>query len=296
MSLRPLLAGILVVCFVAVCVLQAIAPINFGPYGFARCIIWSSAATAAVGFIGFRLRGRWSAIMLGGAFLFEFAALATPLNHFALWIHGPDIDGTLAHLDRMMGFDWPAMMSWFALHPTLNMALWVAYVLSTFQLLFACVPLGWTGDIRTIERLCLATVISTVVTIGFWAAFPSFGAVAVYGAPDHMFLVMDNAYTRGLLDLLARGPGAVSCVSTKGTVGFPSYHAVESVLACWYLRRTRLVFAAFCELNVLAFISMPVQGGHHLVDLFGGIAVAAISIVAVRVIASPSRRMQPAFA
>jgi hypothetical protein len=296
MSLRPLLAGILVVCFVAVCALQAIAPIDFGTAGFARCIVWSSAATAVVGFIGFRLRGRWSAILLGGVFLFEFAALATPLTHFAFWIHGPYIDGALARLDRMMGFDWPAMMSWFAARPALNMILWLVYVLSTFQILIVCVSLGLAGASAAIERLCLATVISTGLTIGFWAAFPSFGAVAVYGAPEHMKLIMDNAYTRGLLDLLAQGPGAVPCITTRGAVGFPSYHAVESVLACWYLREARWAFVAFLLFNVVAFVSMPVQGGHHLVDLFGGIAVAAISIAAVRLIASPSRRMQPAFA
>ncbi len=196
----------------------------------------------------------------------------------------------------MMGFDWPAMMSWIAARPALNMILWLVYVLSTFQILIVCVSLGLAGASAAIERLCLATVISTGLTIGFWAAFPSFGAIAVYGAPEHIKLIMDNAYTRGLLDLLAQGPGAVPCITTRGAVGFPSYHAVESVLACWYLREARWAFVAFLLFNVVAFISMPVQGGHHLVDLFGGIAVAAISIAAVRLIASPSRRMQHAFA
>jgi len=75
---------------------SAIAPIDFGAYGFARYIIISSVTTAVMAGIGLCLRGRWRAILLGTAFLFEFAALATPLNHFALWIHGPDIDGALA--------------------------------------------------------------------------------------------------------------------------------------------------------------------------------------------------------
>lgn len=278
MNLRTLLVLILAVCFVAVCVLQAVAPINFGELGFARYMIFSAGVAAFAVAFGLYFRGRFGAGILGMGFLFEFALFATPINHFALWIHGPYIDGVLAHVDRAMGFDWPAMMHWFAAHPTLNRMLWVAYCLSTFQLLFVCIPLAWANDTRTIEQLCLATVIATVFTICMWTAFPSFGAVAVYGAPDHMFLVMDNAYTRGLLDLLARGPSAVSLVTTKGAVGFPSYHAVESVLACWYLRKYDRTFVAFLGLNALAFISMPVQGGHHLVDLFGGVAAAAASI------------------
>jgi len=71
----------------------------------------------------------------------------------------------------MMGFDWPAMMSWIAARPALNMILWLVYVLSTFQILIVCVSLGLAGASAAIERLCLATVISTGLTIGFWPRF-----------------------------------------------------------------------------------------------------------------------------
>jgi len=45
----------------------------------------------------------------------------------------------------------------------------------------------------------------------------------------------------------------VPCITTRGAVGFPSYHAVESVLACWYLREARWAFVAFLLFNVVAF-------------------------------------------
>jgi hypothetical protein len=283
-NLRTVLVGIIAVCFVAVCVLQALAPINFDPHGFPEYMLVTTLTTGGIAGVGL-VAGRfpWGAgvraALLGIAFLIEFAVLATPLNHYAAWILGPDIDPLLARLDRALGFHWPAVMAWVAARPKLNAILAVAYLLSVYQVMFACMVLGVSRDFRGVERLCLAVAVGGAAAILFWTAFPSFGAIAAYGgAPAHIKLALDNTYMRQLLFLRDHGPAAISCFTAKGVVGFPSYHAVESVLACWYTRRQRSVFVVLCALNLVALAAMPVQGGHHLVDLFGGFAVAALSI------------------
>jgi hypothetical protein len=284
MTARKLLAVIIAVCFVAVCVLQMIAPIDFDPHGFAEYMVVTTLTTGGIAGAGL-IAGRfpWGAgaraALLGIAFLIEFAVLATPLNHYAAWILGPDIDPLLAQLDRALGFHWPAVMAWVSVRPKLNAILAIAYLLSVYQVMFACMVLGVNRDFRGVERLCLAVAAGGAAAILFWTAFPSFGAIAAYGgAPAQMKIALDNTYMRQLLFLRDHGPAAISCFTAKGVVGFPSYHAVESVLACWYTRRQRSVFVALCALNVVALAAMPVQGGHHLVDLFGGFAVAALSI------------------
>jgi len=64
----------------------------------------------------------------------------------------------------------------------------------------------------------------------------------------------------------------------KGLVGFPSFHTAQAIIAIWYARRLKRFFYPFLVFNILVVASTPIQGGHHVVDVIGGLAVAAFAI------------------
>lgn len=221
---------------------------------------------------------RLSAAMFALAFLLILAPLCTILNYFAVSVAGNSIDDLLARADRAIGIDWPSLVLAIAHHPVLMKALSFAYSVSAFQIAIPIILLGFDGDPLDISRLCIATAICALLTIAFWTIFPSFGAYTVYNlrsVTQFTHIVLDDSYPKFLLNTLAHGPGHINPANAKGLVGFPSFHTEEIVLAAWYLRKRLLYFVPALLFGALALLSVPIQGGHHVVDLAGGILFAA---------------------
>ena len=77
----------------------------------------------------------------------------------------------------------------------------------------------------------------------------------------------------------------------EGIVTFPSYHAALAIIFVYISTRPdlRVVAIPFALLNFLMLLSIPPIGGHYLVDLLGGAAVALVSIMTVRVAQTATR-------
>jgi membrane-associated phospholipid phosphatase len=223
-----------------------------------------------------------SSLLFGLGFVFASAASLNIINYFGLTVAGPRIDDLLAAMDRTIGADWPALMRFAARHPWLNTILLIAYELSVWQITALLVLLGWKDRSGTIEQLCLALIVSGLITVGIWILYPSFGAITVYGLPrtiaDRLPLSLNLEYARALLHLQTYGPGFISPATVKGLVGFPSFHTAQAVVAAWYARRLGMLFYPFLLFNILVVASTPIQGGHHVVDVIGGVAVAALAV------------------
>jgi membrane-associated phospholipid phosphatase len=127
-----------------------------------------------------------------------------------------------------------------------------------------------------------------------WTAAPSFGAFSVYDLPSgvsgHLALALDGRYAHELVALLAHGPGRISPAAAKGLIGFPSYHAVLALLVVWYARPLQVVRWLALAVNGLVLIATPIQGGHHIVDVVAGFAVAALAIWAADLFARYATR------
>jgi hypothetical protein len=252
---------------------------------YARFAAISSAlACAGMVYSTVRKDERIAATLFGTAFLTAFSNMASVLNYFLLTVAGSPIDETLAHIDRAMGIDWPAMIAWAADHRRLNFILYLAYGCILPQIALLVVLLGWTRQIAKIYSFCFAIAFASAMAIGFWTVFPSFGAIAVYRLDPALIagmpLALDPAYAHQLLQLLANGPGYISPTELKGLIGFPSFHAVLALLVTWYARDIKYVRWPIAALNLLVLLSTPIQGGHHVVDVLAGFAVAALAILA----------------
>ena len=255
-----------------------------------------SAALAGGGIFYDRVRkdARLSAMLLATGFLVSFSAGFSVLNYFLLTVAGPRIDLALAHADRLMGINWPAIMGFMSRYPGPNLILQIAYVSLLPQIALLIALLGWKARGEEISALCLAISIGAMATVFFWAFFPSFGAFTVYHLDPQiagrLSLALDARYGHDLMNLLATGPGHISPRELKGLVGFPSFHTALAVMVMWYARRLMIVRWPIWALNIAVIVSTPIQGGHHVVDVAGGLAIAALAIALTEQIRAAAAR------
>jgi hypothetical protein len=262
-----------------------------------------SAGLSALGFFYSRARPdpNLAAMLFGASFLCTFSAGADFLNYLLLTVAGHPIDETLAGLDRAVGFDWPGLIGWAAAHPRSDFLLREAYETSLPQIAALIVCLGLFRQPEKIHGFCIALAIGAGIAIGFWTLFPSFGAFAVYHLPEQVALkanaALNGNYARELSGLLAHGPGRIGPREVKGLIGFPSFHTVMALLTIWYARKLPVLRWVALALNVLVIASTPIHGGHHLVDLFGGMATACAAVwLSARILAAGGKRQATPFA
>lgn len=255
-----------------------------------------SLACAAGGLFYERVRKdeRLAAMLMGTSFLLGMSASFSVLNYLLITVAGARIDAPLAELDRGLGVNWPAMMAVVAQHPILNAILQLGYISVLPQVALLVAALGWDGKQERIYAFCLALSAGAAISIGFWTLAPSFGAFSVYELPSgvtkHLALALDGRYAKDLVGLLAHGPGHIAPSEAKGLIGFPSYHAAMALLVVWYARDVSFLRWLVVVINCIVLVATPIQGGHHVVDVVAGAAVAVVSVLlAKRVVDLASR-------
>jgi hypothetical protein len=243
-----------------------------------------------------RFRGEKAiaATLMASAFLLAFSAAGSLLSYLLLTITGPRIDAQLAAIDGAMGFSWPALMGFVSHYPLLNLVLRWTYVSVMPQLALLVLLLGWRNKCEDLYGLCLALASATIVTLGVWTALPSFGAFSVFTLPpsvaSKLGLVLGFDYGRALVAMLKDGPGFISPSELRGLVGFPSFHTVQALVLIWYARNLPIVRWLALTLNAVVLVAIPVQGGHHLIDMFGGAAVTVFAVALARTTVAWSAR------
>lgn len=107
--------------------------------------------------------------------------------------------------------------------------------------------------------------------------------IAVYGLDPatvaRLQVPVDGAYGEALVRMLRDGPGLIAPDNAKGLIGFPSYHAVLALLLIWHLRHVRGLRWPVLAVNVLVIFATPIEGGHHWVDVFAAVPIAALSVL-----------------
>jgi PAP2 superfamily len=220
----------------------------------------------------------------------NFAALD---NYLGFASHRPLIDEFLAGLDRALGLDWWSYVTRVKSNFYFGRVLMFAYDTSIVQLIVAVQLLAMTHRFARLDRLTLAFMISGFVTIGFWVLFPSLGPVSLrhaQGLPDPTFALATSKNIALQLLALHAGPlPPLRADDLTGYIGFPSFHTVMAILTARALWGLPVSGQVALILNIFVFLSLPADGGHHFVDLVGGVVVALLSIALANMILRQSR-------
>lgn len=205
-----------------------------------------------------------------------FMASAATLSYLITSTNAPLVDAPLAAWDRALGFDWLALHGWLQSHPSVQTTLRLAYQSGLPQLALVILFLGFSARSAQLDEFMRLFIVATVLTILMSGPFPAAGAWKHYSlvgpfdlSPlSHFELLRDGR----MRDIPLR--------DMQGLIAIPSLHTVMAVLIVYAMRGTGVLLPVFIVVNVAMLVSTPVDGGHYLVDVIAGAAMA-LGLIAV---------------
>jgi membrane-associated phospholipid phosphatase len=201
--------------------------------------------------------------------------------------HGGDLqDELMVAVDQSLGFDWHSYTQFFLRNDLLRLASILFYSLTLVLVVATVVWLSFAGHTGRSREFVSTIILGAILCIGISGLVPTAGG-AGYFAPDSAFylghmVIVDRDYMQDFFDLRSGVNVIVSLVEPKGLISFPSYHACMAVLVILAFRRMGFMFWLMLAVNVGVIATTPVEGGHHLSDVLGGIALGLVAFVLIR--------------
>jgi len=223
-------------------------------------------------------------------------AIVGPLSYVAAKLNWPLQDQALLAIDRALGLDPEPIARYVNDHPWLADCLARGYGLIKLPLLGIPVVLALTAHYMRLQLFMLAMSLALAVTIAISAVVPAIGTYwGLQLSAAHFPEINTAVYAGQLRDILALRDGSLHELRLfflAGIVSFPSFHAASAVLYMWALWPVRGLGGIAAALNLLMIAATPVIGAHYVIDVAGGIAVAAASIWTAKFYLEWQRRAQ----
>ncbi|WP_298880743.1 phosphatase PAP2 family protein [uncultured Bradyrhizobium sp.] len=213
-------------------------------------------------------------------------AIVGPLSYVAGKMGLPLQDQALLAVDRAFGLDPEPIARFVNDHPWLADLLSRSYGLIKWPLLFIPIALTLSARYVRLQLFMLAMSLALAITIAISALVPAIGTY--YGlqlAAAHFPDINTAVYAGQLRDILSLRDGSLHelrLFKLSGIVSFPSFHAASAVLYMWALWPVRRIGGIAAALNLMMIAAAPVIGAHYIIDVAGGIALAAGSIWAAK--------------
>jgi hypothetical protein len=247
-----------------------------------------------------RLDARLAAGLLSTAQVVAIAAVGAPLSYLAAAADLPLIDHALDAVDQAAGLDWRALLAWMNGRPALFAILRPIYLSLTLQMTTVVLCLAFTGRLLWLRVYTLAFLFAALVTIALSVVLPAAGVWPHYGLtgadPQSLVPAVSTSWPVffGLRDGSLR---SLVAIGSEGIITFPSLHAALAVIliaALWPVARLRWVILA---LNIVMLAATPIDGSHYFVDVWAGVVIAVLCLLAARAIAvRAGRAPEPASA
>lgn len=273
--------------FIAVCGILAVLLalvmqrlVNWPPF------LGGYAATVCLAVIGGYVRQAKStpriALALVGAAIFTGFTAVSTIFIFALFpLANPLIDPALMRIDAMLGYHWPALVAWLADYPAFARLLGYIYQSALPQILLTIVLLAALSREAALHRFLLVGITTLIIAVAIWWVVPSVGPSAFQPIPEAdrlaTGLYFSPAYGDYLRMLVEVGPRQISPEVITGVVAFPSYHMIMALMVVWFTRGT-FAFLPAALVNTAMVPATLSHGGHHLIDLVGGLVVFAAGV------------------
>ncbi|WP_406871848.1 phosphatase PAP2 family protein [Aminobacter sp. P9b] len=215
------------------------------------------------------------------AVLLVFSTSAAVLSTLMTSTNLPMIDDRLIAFDTAVGFDWLSYVGFVNERPWLGTLSSIVYITTLTQVALTVVALGLMGEVVRVQRFVLAVMLGALTCIVISAILPAAGALGTIRPPVEFTMmnnpIVDLEYKQAFFDLRNGLARFISLDEPRGLIAFPSYHGTLSVLIILAFARARFWFWPVLALNIAVILSTPVDGGHHLADIIGGVVVAFVA-------------------
>ncbi|HWU60933.1 MAG TPA: phosphatase PAP2 family protein [Ensifer sp.] len=211
--------------------------------------------------------------------LFPIAAFA----YAAMQLSIPFVDAQLASIDAAMGFDWNATIAFIDDWPPLAHLLNGAYLAFAPQLIIFPPLLALRNDPSRAYKMLMSYGAISFLSFFISSAVPALGTFGAAGIDFAKNIDLEHAlnFVPQLQALKYSHAFVLTPSRVAGVISFPSVHAAVAILCIWAIWPLKLFRYPVLALNVLMAISAIPNGGHYLVDVLAGFAVAVWTILAI---------------
>jgi len=265
--------------------LEFIAPVPIALRGLIPMI----GACGTLGFVAHYYRAirpvqEFEAMCVSLAQVLLFSGIGICLSYLVARNDGPLWDATLESWDKAIGFDWIAMMQSLDRSPLTVKVLSIAYTSLIPQIIIVVCALGFMRRIWALRTLMLGAMLCGSVCI-FISRFMPADAYGVYYdiRPGDFRHVFPHAGFIKMPDLDSLRAGTIPVLDfakMHGIITFPSYHGGLSAVTLWgfWVCRFNWIRIPGIAAASLTIAATPVDGGHYLVDVIAGVAIAAVCV------------------
>lgn len=193
----------------------------------------------------------------------------------------PMSDSTLAAFDRAIGIEVPTVRALLAPYPQFNQFMLFVYTTLIPLMTLATVLPPLVGRMDKAKEFAIGCLIAASISMPIFACFQAVGPWHHYEFEP----VIDSLSQKAamLASLKTDSWFLIDVDNKDGLITFPSFHVVLTVLAAIALKPIRYVGWPAMVWAALIVVSTVTTGIHYTIDVFGGLAVAAIALVGARV-------------
>jgi membrane-associated phospholipid phosphatase len=266
----------------------AMAVCGFRIVGYAAVpILAVSAGAAALGYVYTAVRPdeRLAALGFGGAYLIAYTLLGAILSYVGTSLNLPLLDAQFARADAALGFDWLTALELTDRWTLLGTLLRAAYFMCMPQIIAVFLILSATRQLTRLADFIFLFMTTSLAIVVLSSLLPAAGAFVYHNPPASLRDVVGHDaglwHLRHFEALRSGAMRAIDPAAIEGLVTFPSFHAALAAITAWAFWRTRYLAYPALVLNAIVTVSAVPVGGHYLIDIVAGLAIAAVAIAVV---------------
>lgn len=282
--------GLVAFLFVFDIIFLVLTEFSLAPMSLARATMFGALLAAILFVLNLPVKNqslanvadKFQPIFSAIGYIFVLGVLFAPFSYISVSLNLPLIDGWLARLDNVIGFNWLGWLVFVDSVPFLSAVLTLSYHSVGPLAVVLILTLGLTGRKKALGEFALLFAVTMVVVLVLSALFPALGAFLYYRPRLDLLPTISDAAAvyhapayEGLRDGSLR---IVDLSDIKGFVTFPSFHTAAALIVAHGFRAIRPMYIFSSLLAVAVLISTLSVGGHHLVDVFGGIGVTMFAV------------------
>lgn len=190
----------------------------------------------------------------------------------------PFVDPWLHAADKSIGFDFRWLSQVYADNPAIMNISRFAYSSLAIQTIVIPVMMAVTLPPKRLLHFIAAYSLTLTITVAVFPLFPAEGPYAYYNIPLERAPYLDRLFpweTGIKIEKLRLGYLRDVTSKAAGLVSFPSFHAASAILLGWASLPWLWARGPILLLNAVMLFSTIVCGAHYLVDLIGGVVLAA---------------------
>ena len=277
---------------IAVVLVLDLLGLPFSALSFSKANLLVCVAIAGLFFVAGPLQRRYAispamrhfavevyVLVLFGAVGFVFSYLAIE-NGWAIR------DDWFAAIDRSLGFDWRSYTTAVLQDDWLRPASLVLYLLTPplvgLALLRACREAHFDFASDIVATVILAGILCVILS----GITPSAGGSGYFVTDAEFYgdyaVIFDSAYKQRFFELRAGAGMEVFLLRPAALIALASYHAALCLLVILAFRGSGTTGRLILAINIGTLLSLPVQGGHYLSDVLGGLLVGAVAFWSIR--------------